>query len=103
MWARLRKKSDAQVLAEARADPDARPVEDRKTGSLGPVRRVSLAKRARWKAGFSQEEFARQFGFPLGTLRDWEQHRTKPNQAMMNYLKLILDDPKTVTKTLAMA
>src|SRR5438309_1950555 len=71
-WARLRSKTNNQVLAEARADPTALPVEDRKAGSLGPVGRVSLAKRVRWGLHMSQAEFVKTFRIPLGTLRDWE-------------------------------
>ena len=100
MWARLRSKTNAEVEAAARTDPDNPPLTKAEAAQM---RRVSLAKRARWKAGLSQEEFARQFGFPLGTLRDWEQHRTEPNQAMTNYLKIILDDPEAAAKTLAPA
>ena len=36
MWARLRAKTNEEMLAEARADPEALPVEDRRPGSLGP-------------------------------------------------------------------
>ena len=100
MWARLRSKTNAEVEAAARTDPDNPPMTKAEAAQMS---RVSLAKRARWKAGLSQEAFARQFGFPLGTLRDWEQHRTEPNQAMTNYLKIILDDPEAAAKTVAPA
>ena len=32
----------------------------------------------RAKTGMTQAEFAAAFGFPAGTLRDWEQGRTRP-------------------------
>ena len=100
-WARLRAMSDDDVLAAARSDPDARPVEDRKAGSLGPVGRVSLAKRIRWQLGLSQSKFAVTFSIPLGTLRDWEQHRREPDQAARAYLEVILREPEAVRRALA--
>ena len=102
-WARLRAKTNEQVLAKARADPDAVPVEDRKPGSLGPVGRVSLAKRIRWTLGLSQAQFSAAFGIPLGTLRDWEQHRREPDQAAKSYLDVIAREPEMVRKALGEA
>jgi putative transcriptional regulator len=67
------------------------------------MRKVSYAKHVRFKLGLSQEEFARRFGIPLGTLRDWEQHRSKPDQAAESYLKVIAGDPEAVTRALAAA
>jgi putative transcriptional regulator len=101
-WARLRAKTNEQVLAEARADPDARPVEDRKA-RLGRVGRVSLAKRIRWALHMSQTEFAKTFRIPLGTLRDWEQHRRDPDQAARAYLEVIAREPDAVRRALAHA
>jgi putative transcriptional regulator len=100
MWARLRAKTNAEVLAEARADPDAPPVEDRRPGSLGPVGRASPVKRIRWKLGLSQSEFSAAFGIPLGTLRDWEQHRRVPDQAVRSYLEVIAREPAVVRRAL---
>ena len=101
-WARLRTKTNDQVLAEARADPTALPVEDRK-GRLGPVARVSPAKRIRWALHMSQVEFAKAFRIPLGTLRDWEQHRREPDQAARAYLEVIAREPDAVRRALAHA
>ena len=100
MWARLRSKTNAEVEAAARTDPDNPPMTKAEAAQM---RRVSLAKRARWKAGLSQEEFALRFGIPLGTLRDWEQHRTEPDQTSTNYLRVILANPKAVIKALVPA
>ena len=97
MWARLRSKTNAEVEAAARTDPDNPPMTKAEAAQM---RRVSLAKRARWKAGLSQKEFALRFGIPLGTLRDWEQHRTEPDQTSTNYLRVILANPKAVIKAL---
>jgi putative transcriptional regulator len=102
-WARLRAKTNDQVLSEARRDPTALPVEDRKTGRLGPVGRVSPAKRVRWALRMSQIEFAKTFRIPLGTLRDWEQHRRDPDQAAKAYLEVIAREPEAVRRALARA
>ena len=102
-WARLRSKTNDQVLAEARADPTALPVEDRKPGSLGPVGRVSLVKHIRWGLHMSQAEFAKTFHIPLGTLRDWEQHRRDPDRAAQAYLEVIAREPDAVRRALASA
>jgi putative transcriptional regulator len=99
-WARLRSKTNDQVLAEARADATALPAEDRKPGSLGPVGRVSPAKRIRWGLRMSQIEFAKTFRIPLGTLRDWEQHRRDPDQAAQAYLEVIAREPDAVRRAL---
>ena len=103
MWAALRSKTNAQVLAEARADPDVLPIEDRRPGSLGPPGRTSTVKRIRWKLGLSQSEFSATFGIPLGTLRDWEQHRRRPDQAVRSYLEVIARDPAAVRQALRKA
>jgi len=102
-WARLRAKTHDQVVTEARADPTALPLEDRKAGSLGPAGRVSLAKRIRWALHMSQIEFAKAFRIPLGTLRDWEQHRRGPDQAAQAYLEVIAREPDAVRRALARA
>jgi putative transcriptional regulator len=100
MWTRLRSKTNEEVLAQARRDPDARPVEDRRPGSLGPVGRASPVKRIRWRLGLSQSQFAATFGIPLGTLRDWEQHRQEPDKAARSYLEVIAREPDAVRRAL---
>jgi len=37
---------------------------------------------------------------PLGTLRDWEQGRTQPDQPARAYLAVIAHDPEGVRKAL---
>jgi putative transcriptional regulator len=99
-WARLKAMTDDEVLAAARSDPDAQPLTD---DQLKRMRRVSLAKHVRWKLGMSQSDFAQAFHIPIGTLRDWEQHRCEPDQAAQSYLKVIARNPKAVRKALEQA
>lgn len=89
--------TDEEVLAAARSDPDAQPLTDKK---LRRARRVPFAKHVRFVTGLSQEEFARVFGIPIGTLRDWEQGRYEPDQSAQSYLKVIAANPKAVRKAL---
>ena len=63
-------------------------------------RRVSIAKRIRWRLRMSQTEFAKAFHIPVGTLRDWEQHRRDPDQAARAYLEVIARNPKAVIAAL---
>ena len=67
---------------------------------LERMRRVSLAEHVRWKLGMSQSDFAQAFHIPIGTLRDWEQHRCEPDQAAQSYLKVIARNPKAVRRAL---
>ncbi len=66
--------------------------------ALAKMRPMTLAKRARIVAGLSQADFARSYGIPVGTLRDWEQGRTNPDAAGVAYLTAILHDAPTVAR-----
>jgi putative transcriptional regulator len=57
-------------------------------------------KTLRRALGLTQEEFATQFYIPLGTLRDWEQGRTEPDQPARAYLRAIAGDAAAVAKAL---
>lgn len=89
--------TDDEVMIAALSDPDAQPSTPEQ---LARGRRISLAKFTRFRFGLSQEQFAERFGIPIGTLRDWEQHRSKPDQAAESYLKVIAKNPKAVMKAL---
>jgi len=91
--ARLDAMSDEEIERAALSDADNLPLSDRK---LKEMRRVSCAKHVRLTLGMTQEAFAGAFGIPIGTLRDWEQHRTEPDQAAQSYLKVIAAMPEDV-------
>jgi putative transcriptional regulator len=101
MWAELRAMTDEEVLAAARRDPDARPLEDRDPASLTPARHLSIAKRIRWALRMSQAEFAKTFRIPLGLLRDWEHHLREPDQTARAYLEVIAREPDAVRRALS--
>ncbi len=90
--------SDEEVTLAALSDPDAQPLTAER---LGQMRRVAFARHVRWKLGLSQAEFAARFHIPIGTLRDWEQHRTEPDAAGAAYLRVIAENPEAVRQALA--
>jgi putative transcriptional regulator len=92
------KPTDSAIESAARADPDARPLED---DDFARLRRTPQAKVIRRALRLTQEEFAVRFGIPLGTLRDWEQGRTVPDQPARAYLKAIASDPEAVARAFA--
>ena len=53
--------------------------------------------------GLSQQQFAAKFGFPLSTLRNWEQGRRAPTGASRNYLLVIARQPRAVEAALRAA
>jgi putative transcriptional regulator len=55
------------------------------------------------KLGMTQEEFARQFGFSVNTLRHWEQGKRVPEGPTRAYLLVIDRAPKAVQKALRAA
>lgn len=60
-------------------------------------------KAIRATAKMSQAEFAAAYALPIGTLRDWEQHRREPDGAAKAYLSIIEKDPVTVRELVARA
>ncbi len=57
-------------------------------------------KAVRKKVGLSQEAFSVRFGFPLGTLRDWEQRISTPTAAARVLLTVIDREPEAVARAL---
>jgi putative transcriptional regulator len=88
---------EAEVLAAAMADPDNPPLTAKSLSGMKPVARVRTLRRA---LSLTQEEFASRYRIPLGTLRDWEQGRSQPDQPARAYLSVIAHDPDHVRKAL---
>jgi putative transcriptional regulator len=59
--------------------------------------------KVRGKVGLSQDEFARTFGVSIGTLRNWEQKRVRPDGPARVLLTVIDRDPVSVLKALRIA
>jgi putative transcriptional regulator len=85
------------VERAARADRDAQPLAE---ADIKRMKRTPQTKIIRRALELTQEEFALRYQIPLGTLRDWEQGRTEPDQPAQAYLKLIARDPNRVNRIL---
>lgn len=97
-WARVNAMSDDDVTAAALADPDSQPLGP---AQLAKMRRISRVKAMRQRLGMTQEEFARAFHLPISTLRDWEQHRSKPDAPARALLLAIERNPGLMRRLLA--
>lgn len=97
-WDALRRMTEEEINAAARSDPDNPPSQDYPPDRWKRVPQVKVMRRA---LRLTQEEFAARFAIPLGTLRDWEQGKTEPDQAARSYLRVIAVDPDGVVRALA--
>jgi len=89
--------TEEEINAAALTDPDNPPLTPEREKHLKRVPRVKVMRRA---LKLTQEEFAARFRIPLGTLRDWEQGKTEPDQAARAYLRVIAHNPKAVLEAL---
>jgi putative transcriptional regulator len=89
--------SAAEIETAAAHDHENPPLTKAKAGQLRPVPRVRTLRLA---LALTQEEFAARYHIPLGTLRDWEQGRSEPDQPTRAYLAAIARDPKGVARAL---
>jgi putative transcriptional regulator len=96
-WTRADAMTEAEIHAAALSDPDAQPLTPER---LARMKRTPQARVIRRALGLSQEEFAKRFHIPLGTLRDWEQGRKDPDTAARAYLRVIGHNPAAVTEAL---
>lgn len=96
-WSYLDTMTDEEAEANALSDPDNPPITEEQIRSAPRMPRVKLIRRA---LGLTQEEFSARYRIPLGTLRDWEQGRSEPDQPARAYLKVIAVDPEGTAKAL---
>lgn len=82
---------EASAIAKGEADPATYRVH---VPAEIDVRAIRAA------LGLSQSAFAQAFGFPVGTLRDLEQGRARPDSSTRAYLKVIQRDPDAVRRAL---
>jgi putative transcriptional regulator len=96
-WRALDRRTDAAIAREAAADPDAPPLlTDTQTAA-------ALVRTVRRRLGLSQTQFASRYHVPVGTLRDWEQNRRRPDAPALAYLRVIAREPALVAKALVSA
>jgi len=89
--------TEEEINAAALTDPDNPPRTPEREKHLKRVPRVKVMRRA---LRLTQEEFAARFRIALGTLRDWEQGKTEPDQAARAYLRVIARIPEAVAAAL---
>lgn len=83
------------------ADPD--DPEDRDVSVAG-LERARMGRRfrvLRHKLGMTQDQFAKAYGIPLASLRQYEMARYMPPPAVRAYLKAIEAEPEVVRKAVA--
>ena len=86
-----------EAEAAALSDPDAQPLT---SADMARMRRTPQAKIIRRALALTQEQFAARYHIPLGTLRDWEQGRSEPDQPARAYLAVIARDPDRIGQLL---
>jgi putative transcriptional regulator len=104
-WAVVAALTDEQIHAAALADPDAQPLPlgtDEEMARAGLIR-IPNVKKLRQSLGMTQGEFATAYRIPVGTLRDWEQGRKRPDAPARAYLMVIARNPKAVARLLGEA
>ena len=77
-------------MIEDGEDPDA---EVREEDIISPAA-------VRKRLGLSQAQFARLLNVPLGTLRNWEQHRTRMEPAAVSLMIVLAREPEAALRAL---
>jgi putative transcriptional regulator len=86
--------ADAIAIAKGEADPAAYRVHVPADIDVLRIRR---------NMGLTREAFAMRFGLRLGTVRDWEQRKRRPEGAARVLLTVIEKEPEAVARALAAA
>lgn len=84
---------EALEIAEGRAEP----------ARVYTAPEMIDVKALRATMGMTQDQFAAQFGFTKGAVRDWEQNRREPVATARILLKLIEQEPEAVRRVLRAA
>ena len=80
---------EALAIAEGHAEPAAVFVPE--TIDVAAIRK---------RQKLSQVAFAKRYGLPTGTIKDWEQNRRQPDRAAMLLLKVIEQAPDMVARAI---
>jgi putative transcriptional regulator len=99
-WAAVAALTDEQIEAAVRDDPDTPPIG---FFNMPGFIRIPNVKRLRESLSMTQEAFAAAYRIPVGTLRDWEQGRKRPDAPARAYLMVIARNPKVVADLLGEA
>ncbi|MDP4025050.1 helix-turn-helix domain-containing protein [Methylobacterium sp. NEAU 140] len=85
---------EAAAIARGEADPASYRVHVPTDLDVAAIRK---------SLGLTQAAFAARYGFPIGTLRDLEQGRAKPDGSTRAYLTVISREPEMVRRALETA
>ena len=85
---------EVRAIASGKADPATYRV---RTPADVDVKAIRTGQK------LTQAEFAARYGFPIGTLRDIEQGRVKPDASTRAYLMVISKEPAAVQRALEAA
>jgi putative transcriptional regulator len=104
-WDFVNALTEEQLYAAALSDPDSQPIPAGSEDDLFRLglKRIVNTKKLRDRLGLTQEEFAARYRIPVGTLRDWEQGRKRPDAPARAYLTVIARDPHAVASLLGEA
>jgi putative transcriptional regulator len=97
--ARTKTRSRLERLEAAAAEAAAMK-RGEKTGAR-TISPADLVKGLRARLGLSQAQFAARFGVPIGTLRDWENGRRRPEGAAVSLIRVIAYAPDIAAKAIA--
>ncbi len=93
----LREMTEADIIAAAKSDADAQPWTQE---ALEAAPKISRLAQLRRNLHLTQEGFSSRYRIPLGTLRDWEQGRSIPDQTARAYLTAIAAAPEVIATAL---
>jgi putative transcriptional regulator len=96
-WTKIDALSDSEIHEAAVGDLDAQPLNEADADRM--IKLVNV-KKLRERLGLTQEAFAKAYRIPLGTLRDWEQRRKRPDAPARAYLTVIARDPASIATLL---
>lgn len=87
----LKSALQARAIARGEAEPGTYRIYTPETVDVTAIRK---------SLGLTQAKFAQRYGFPIGTLRDLEQGRAKPDASTRAYLTVIRREPEAVKRAL---
>ena len=93
----MRAMTEQEMSEAASSDPDAIPMTSEQMQNARRVPRIKTMRRA---LQLTQEEFSARYLIPIGTLRDWEQGRSEPDQTARAYLMAIAALPEVIEQAL---
>ena len=98
-WAKVDSISEEELDEIVRSDPDDVYLSEAELADAIPIYPVDL-KQLRRRLGLTQESFAARFGFSLGTVRNWERGRRRPEGPAQILLQVTDREPEAVERAL---